>query len=44
MNKWWISELSIEEDHVHIIIQTKPSDSVAEVVPVIQTLQRSTFM
>ena len=32
MNKWWISELSIEEDHVHIIIQTKPSDSVAEVV------------
>jgi putative transposase len=32
MNKWWISELSIEEDHVHIIIQTKPSDSLAEVV------------
>ena len=32
INKWWISELSIEEDHVHIIIQTKPSDSVAEVV------------
>jgi putative transposase len=32
MNKWWISELSIEEDHVHIIIQTKPSDSVTEVV------------
>jgi putative transposase len=32
MNKWWISELSIEEDHVHIIIQTKPGDSVAEVV------------
>src|SRR4030065_2444014 len=32
MNKWWIRELSIEEDHVHIIIQTKPSDSVADVV------------
>jgi len=32
MNKWWISELSIEGDHVHIIIQTKPSDSVAEAV------------
>ena len=32
MNKWWIRELSIEEDHVHIIIQTKPSDSVAEAV------------
>src|SRR4030043_944882 len=32
MNKWWIRELSIEEDNVHIIIQTQPSDSVAEVV------------
>ena len=32
VNRWWISELSIPEDHVHLIIQTKPSDSVAEVV------------
>jgi putative transposase len=32
INRWWISELSIPEDHVHLIIQTKPSDSVAEVV------------
>src|SRR5512139_3448094 len=32
MNKWWISELSIQEDHVHIIIQTGPRDSVAEIV------------
>jgi putative transposase len=31
MNRWWISELSIQEDHVHIIIQTNPADSVAEV-------------
>jgi len=31
MNRWWISELSIQEDHVHLIIQTKPEDSVAEV-------------
>ena len=31
MNKWWISELSIQEDHVHIIIQTGPRDSVAEI-------------
>jgi putative transposase len=30
--KWWISNLSIREDHVHLIIQTKPSDSIAEVV------------
>jgi putative transposase len=32
INKWWTSELSIQEDHVHLIIQTKPSESVAEVV------------
>jgi putative transposase len=31
INKWWTSELSIQEDHVHLIIQTKPEDSVAEV-------------
>ena len=31
INKWWISELSIQEDHMHLIIQTKPEDSVAEV-------------
>ena len=32
MNKWWTSELSIQEDHVHLIIQMKPTDTVAEVV------------
>jgi putative transposase len=32
INKWWTSELSIQENHVHLIIQTKPEDSVAEVV------------
>ena len=31
-NKWWARELSIQEDHVHLIIQTKPDDSAAEVV------------
>ena len=32
INKWWTRELSIQEDHVHPIMQTKLSDSVAEVV------------
>lgn len=32
MNRWWIGELAIQEDHVHIVIQIKPSDRVAEVV------------
>src|SRR4030042_2312469 len=30
VNKWWISELSIQEDHVHVIIQTNPEEGVAE--------------
>ena len=32
INKWWISELGVQEDHLHLIIQTRPEDSVAEVV------------
>ena len=32
INKWWISELSVQEDHMHLIIQTRPEDSVVEVV------------
>ena len=32
INRWWISVLSIQEGHMHLIIQTKPEDSVAEVV------------
>ena len=39
INRRWINELSIQEDHVHVIIQIKPSDSVAEVV---QTLKGGT--
>ena len=32
MNKWWIEELAIQEDHVHMIIQLWPRESVSEVV------------
>ena len=32
INRWWISELSVQEDHIHMVIQTNPKDSVAEVV------------
>ena len=39
MNRWWINELSVREDHDHLVIQTKPNDSVAEVV---QTLKVET--
>jgi putative transposase len=36
VNRWWIGELSIPEDHVHVMIQVKPSDSIASVVQVLK--------
>ncbi len=36
INRWWISELAIEEDHIHIIIQINPSESIAEVVQILK--------
>jgi len=32
MNRWWIGKLSIQPDHVHMLIQLQPTDTVAEVV------------
>jgi putative transposase len=32
MNRWWISEMSIQSDHVHIVVEFPPHISVAEVV------------
>ena len=32
MNGWRIHSLSVQEDHLHMMIQVKPKDSVAEVV------------
>jgi putative transposase len=34
LNRWWIGEISIQEDHVHVMIQIKPSDSIGHVVQV----------
>jgi putative transposase len=36
VNRWWISELSIQDDHVHILVQIKPSESVADVVQILK--------
>ena len=36
MNRWWIEEMSIQPDHVHVMIQIKPSESVAEVVQILK--------
>lgn len=36
MNQWWIGELSIQKDHVHVMIQIKASDSVGDVAQVLK--------
>ena len=36
MNRWWISEMAIAGDHVHIVIQLPPRVSVAEAVQMIK--------
>lgn len=36
INRWWIGGISIQEDHVHVMIQIKPSDSVAGVVQILK--------
>lgn len=34
MNDWWISEMSIQDDHMHIVVQIPPHRSVSEVVQI----------
>jgi putative transposase len=34
MNGWWISEIGIQDDHVHIVVEIPPHTSVAEVVQI----------
>ncbi len=36
VNGWGIEELSIQEDHVYLMIQTNPKDSVADIVQVLK--------
>ena len=31
MNRWWIHEMNVQPDHVHILIQINAADSVAKV-------------
>jgi putative transposase len=32
VNRWQLHELSVQEDHVHILVQINPRESVADVV------------
>ena len=34
MNGWWISEMSIQDDHMHTVVQVPPHRSVSEVVQI----------
>ena len=34
VNMWWTSEMSIQEDHIHLVVQIPPQYSVAEVVQI----------
>ncbi len=34
MNNWWISELAIQDDHLHLVVQVPPQSSLAEVVQI----------
>ena len=36
MNGWWIGEISVQVDHVHVLIQINPRNSVAEVVQMLK--------
>jgi len=36
MNRWWIGKISIQDDHVHLLIQLQADDSVAETVRILK--------
>ena len=36
MNGWWISEMSIQNDHMHTVVQVPPYRSVSEVVQIFE--------
>ena len=36
INRWQIGELNIQVDHVHVVIQINPSNSVAEVAQILK--------
>jgi putative transposase len=36
VNRWEIRELKVQVDHVHVLIQTRPEQSVAEVVQILK--------
>jgi putative transposase len=35
-NRWWIEEMKVKPDHVHLLIQIKAKESIAEVVQILK--------
>jgi putative transposase len=36
MNEWYIHELAVKADHVHLLIQINPRDSISKVVQILK--------
>ena len=36
INRWWISEMAIQKDHIHIVIQINPRDNVGAVAQILK--------
>ena len=36
MNKWKIHEISIQKDHVHMLVQTRPREAISDVVQIFE--------
>ncbi|MBU0976212.1 MAG: IS200/IS605 family transposase [Patescibacteria group bacterium] len=36
MNRWWIHEIDVKRDHVHVMIQIKPTDKVSGEVKILK--------
>ena len=36
VNRWWIGKISIQDDHVHLLLQLQASDSIAEAVRILK--------
>lgn len=34
VNHWWIEELNIQKDHIHMLVQTRPSKSISQAVQI----------
>ena len=34
VNRWWIHELSVQKDHIHMLVQLRPDQSVAHAVQI----------